>query len=248
MFYADIGARLVSNLYNLSARLHGGKVEAVYTSKRRQDCETGMCVFDIERGVADGILPHAWQTDTCVGNWHYKRGIKYKTPKGVIDMLCDIVSRNGNLMLNFPLPNNGELDAEELKILDEIARWMAVNSEGIYGTRPWQTFGAGPSIASAPVTDTRFNENNRKDLTADDIRFTTRGKTLYAFVMGWPGRQASLPALAPGGKYQVPKIHNVELLGHKGKLKWRQDSAALTVELPEQTPSDHAVCFRVALA
>jgi alpha-L-fucosidase len=248
MFYADIGARLVSHHYNVNAKLHGGKVEAVYTSKRRQDCETGMCVFDIERGVADGILPHAWQTDTCVGNWHYKRGIKYKSPKTVIDMLCDIVSRNGNLMLNFPLPNNGELDPDELHILDEITKWMAVNSEGIYATRPWKTLGAGPSLIKAPVTNTRFNENNRKDLTAEDIRFTTKGKDVYAFVMGWPGKEASIAALALGGQYEVPKIDNVDLLGHKGKLQWRQDSSALTIELPEQKPSEHAVAFRIALA
>jgi alpha-L-fucosidase len=248
MFYGDIGSRLVSNHYNLNARLHGGKVEAVYTSKRRNECETGTCVYDIERGVADGVMANAWQTDTCVGNWHYKRGIKYKTPKTVIDMLCDIVSRNGNLMLNFPLPNNGELDAEELHILDEITKWTAVNGEGIFATRPWKTFGAGPALVSAPVTNTRFNENNRKDLTADDMRFTTKGKNLYAFAMGWPGKEASVASLALGGKYDVPKFHNVELLGHKGKLKWRQDGTALTVELPEQKPSEYAVGFKIALA
>ena len=193
-------------------------------------------------------MANAWQTDTCVGNWHYKRGVKYKTPKTVIDMLCDIVSRNGNLMLNFPLPNSGELDADELTILDEITKWMTVNSEAIYATRPWKTFGAGPSIESAPVANTRFNERNRKDLTADDIRFTTRGKTLYAFAMGWPGKQATIPSLALGGKYDVPKFHNVDLLGHKGKLKWHQDSSALVVDLPEQQPSEHAVAFRIALS
>ena len=248
MFYGDIGSRLVSHHYNLNARLHGGKVEAVFTSKRRNECETGTCVYDIERGVAEGAMANAWQTDTCVGNWHYKRGIKYKSPKTVIDMLCDIVSRNGNLMLNFPLPNNGELDAEELHILDEITRWMAVNGEGIFATRPWKTFGAGPALVSAPVTNTRFNENNRKDLTADDLRFTTRGTTLYAFAMGWPGKEAVMPSLAVGAKNGVPKIHNVELLGHKGKLKWRQDAMALRVELPEEKPSDHAIAFKIALS
>ena len=89
-------------------------------------------MLDFERGVANSIEPNVWQTDTCIGNWHYKRGIRYKTPKTVVDMLCDIVSRNGNLMLNFPLPNSGMLDDDELKVLDGFTRWMAVNSEGIY--------------------------------------------------------------------------------------------------------------------
>ena len=125
---------------------------------------------------------------------------------------------------------------------------MAVNSEGIYATRPWRTFGDGPSLVKAPVTNTRFNENNRKDLTGEDIRFTANGYTVYAFVMGWPGKQASIAALGMGGKYDVPKIRNVELLGHKGKLKWTQDVAGLSVELPEQKPSEHAVAFKIALA
>ena len=102
---------------------------------------------------------------------------------------------------------------------------------------------------TAPVVaNTRFNENDRKDLTADDVRFTTKGNTLYAFAMGWPGKEASIPSLAIGGKYEVPKIHNVDLLGYKGKLKWSQDASGLKVELPEQKPADHAVGFKIALA
>jgi alpha-L-fucosidase len=85
-------------------------------------------------------------------------------------------------------------------------------------------------------------------LTADDVRFTTKGSALYAFVMGWAGKEASIPALALGGQNSVPKFRNVELLGHKGKLKWTQDAAALKVELPEEKPSDYAVTFKIALA
>ena len=141
-----------------------------------------------------------------------------------------------------------ELDSEELKILDEITRWMAVASEGIYSTRPWKVFGDGPGTKSAAVPGQRFNENNRKDLTAEDVRFTTKAGALYAFVMGWPGKEASIPALALGGQNSVPRIRNVELLGHKGKLKWTQDGAALKVELPDEKPSDHAVAFKIAFA
>jgi len=178
--FEEYGLSLVAHLYNTNARRHGGLVEAVYTSKRPQDCETGTCVLDLERGVAGGIPPRPWQTDTCVGEWHYNRGARYKTPKRVIDMLVDIVSRNGNLMLNFPLPNSGEPDPAELKIVDEITRWMAVNSEGIYDTRPWKVFGDGP-VASAPPAAGRgggFNERNRQDFTADEVRFTSNGSLL----------------------------------------------------------------------
>ena len=131
-----------------------------------------------------GIPADPWQTDTCIGNWHYDKEAKYKTPKTVIDMLVDIVSRNGNLMLNIPLPNSGEPDAQELNVVSEITKWMAVNSEGIYATRPWKTFGDGPvATAPAPAAGARgggFNERNRKDFTANEVRFTTKGKTIYA--------------------------------------------------------------------
>jgi len=98
------------------------------------------------------------------------------------------------------------------------------------------------------VPGQRFNENSRKDLTADDVRFTTKGSTLYAFVMGWPAKEASIPTLALGGSNSVPRIRNVELLGHKAKVKWTQDSATLKVELPDEKPSDHAVTLKVAFA
>jgi len=244
--FGEIGYQLVSHFYNVNAKVHGGKVEGVYTSKTRSDCATGTCALDIERGVANQIMASAWQTDTCIGGWHYKRGITYKTPKVVIDMLCDIVSRNGNLMLNIPLPNSGEPDHEELAIIDSITRWMAVNSEGIYATRPWKILGAGPNVDSAAGGG--MNERGRKDLTADDIRFTTKGSNLYAFAMGWPGREQVIPSLALGGKNAVPKFHNVALLGHGGKLTWKQDETALRVELPEKAPSEHAVALRIALA
>ena len=247
IFFEEYGLALVANLYNVNARLHG-RVEAVYTSKLASDCETGTCVLDLERGVAAGIAANPWQTDTCVGDWHYNKEARYKTPKRVIDMLVDIVSRNGNLMLNFPLPNSGMLDDQELKILDEITRWMAVNSEGIYATRPWKVFGDGP-VATAPPSGrgARFNEAGRRDLTAEEVRFTTKGNTLYAFVMGWPREQAVIKPLATTSVVAQMKIKNVELLGFKGKVKWIQDDKGLAVELPEQRPCDHAIALRIAL-
>jgi alpha-L-fucosidase len=248
--FEEYGLALVANLYNVSAKRHGGSVEAIYTSKTPADCQTGTCVLDLERGVASGIPADPWQTDTCIGDWHYNKEAKYKTPKRVIDMLVDIVSRNGNLMLNFPLPNSGALDAEELKILDEITRWMAVNSEGIYATRPWKIYGDGP-VASAPVAAGRgggFNEQTRKDFTAEEFRFTTKGNVLYAFAMGWPEKQAVIKPLATNSSVAQVKVRNVELLGFKGKVKWTQDEKGLTVQMPEQKPCDHAITLKVVSA
>jgi alpha-L-fucosidase len=237
--YGEYGLSLVAHLYNVSAKLHGGKVEAIYNSKGREDCTEGTCVLDLERGLVNKIWPDPWQTDTCIGNWHYKKGITYKTPKTVVDMLVDIVSRNGNLLLNFPLPGSGELDAEELQILSAITAWMRVNGEGIYSTRPWKVHGEGPSI-SQPETGAAFNERNRKDLTAEEIRFTTKGQHVYAFVMGWPTGETVVKSIDQ-------KVHNVELLGHKGKLKWSQDSAGLKVAMAAEKPSELAVTLKIAM-
>jgi len=246
--FDEYGLSLVAHVYNVSARVHGGKVEAIYTSKSRTDCATGTCALDLERGIVDTIWPDPWQTDTCVGGWHYKKGIKYKTPKTVVDMLVDIVSRNGNLLLNFPLPGSGELDSEEMAIVKSITDWMAVNSEGIYDTRPWKIYGTGPSTIPPTQPQPRFNEQGRKALTADDLRFTTKGSTLYAFVMGWPSTpEATIAPLGLKSAQQPGKVRNVSLLGHKGKVQWKQSDEALAVRLPPEKPSEHAVVLKVAL-
>ena len=246
IFFEEYGLALVANLYNVSANGHGGLCEAVYTSKLPSDCEVGTCILDWERGVAAGIPSNPWQTDSCIGEWHYSREARYKSPKYVIDLLVDIVSRNGNLMLNFPLPNSGELDYEERVILDEITKWMAINSEGIYASRPWKIFGDGP-VATAPKTGegTRFNESSRKELTVDEVRFTTRGNTLYAFIMGWPEKLVLIKPLATSSPLSPPKVNNVELLGHGDKVIWTQDEQGLTVVMPEKKPCDYAITLKI---
>jgi alpha-L-fucosidase len=238
------GLNLVANLYNLSAARHGA-VEAVYTSKRKEDSDAGACVLDRERGVPDEILPNPWQTDTCIGEWHYRRDITYKTPKIIIDMLVDIVSKNGNLMLNFPLPSSGMLDDAELKILSEITSWMGVNGEAVYGTRPWKVFGS-PSPTASSAQETSFNEKNRKPLTADDLRFTAKGQALFAFVMGWPEKQAVIAPLSSRSPHAPGKIERVELLGFPGKLNWMRDDSGLKVQLPDTKPCEHAIAFKIS--
>jgi alpha-L-fucosidase len=117
-----------------------------------------------------------------------------------------------------------------------------VNSEGIYGTRPYKMFGEGP--ATDQTGEGKFNENGRKALTAQDVRYTTKGKTLYAFVMGWPGAEAVAPSLTESAVH----IRHLELLGHKGRVKWGQDANGLTVSLPAQKPCDYAIVFKIERA
>jgi alpha-L-fucosidase len=201
-------------------------------------------LLDHERGVSDGIAANAWQTDTCIGQWHYKRGQSYKSPKKVIDLLTDIVSKNGNLLLNFPLPNSGELDYQEMVTLNGITDWMAVNGEGIYSSRPWKIYGEGPSTKTKIETG-NFNEDKQKDLTAEDVRFTVKDRTVYAFVMGRPEKEAVVNALGLASAQKPGRVGRVELLGYAGDVKWKQEDGSLRVEMPEAKLSDIGITLKV---
>jgi alpha-L-fucosidase len=250
--YEEYGLGLVANLYNRSAARHKGSVEAVYFSKTASDSAQGICALDRERGVLDGIAKDPWQTDTCIGDWHYKRGAKYKTAKTVVDLMVDIVSKNGNLLLNFPLPNSGELDPEERQVLADLTAWMQVNSEGIHATKPWVIYGEGPStkvVASKGMFD--FNESKRPPLGVEDVRFTTKGSVIYAFVQGWPANgEAKVISLGTGASNAgnaAPKITSARVLGIDGSLRFRQTPEALLVTLPAQATATSGIGIALKL-
>ncbi len=244
--FEEYGLKMVSHLYNVSAQLHGGACQAVYTSKQPTDCATGACALDRERGVADLISANHWQTDTCIGQWHYNRGQKYKTSKKVIDLLTDIVSKNGNLLLNFPLPNSGQLDFEEMEILEGITAWMQINSDGIYSSRPWKIYGEGPST-KVQIGNGGFNEDKQKDLTAEDVRFVTKNGSLYAFVMGVP-KEAVVNALGLQSDQAPGTIRNVAILSYDGRLEWKQGNDALRVAIPSANFNSIGITLKVDFA
>jgi alpha-L-fucosidase len=245
--FDEYGLGTVAELYNVAAMDTKGRTEGVYFSKSRPDSALGICVLDRERGVSSDISPTPWQTDTCIGQWHYKVNEDYKTPKKVIDLLVDIVSKNGNLMLNFPLPASGELDRAEMRILAGITAWMSVNGEGIYATRPWKINGEGP--ASKIVTDpnARFNESVQPDLGAADMRFTAKGKMLFVFIQGWPGAETVIRALALGGPQQPARVSDVRMLGRDEALAFSHDQTGLRVTLPGERPAtaDIGIALRI---
>ncbi|HEU5397044.1 MAG TPA: alpha-L-fucosidase, partial [Verrucomicrobiae bacterium] len=171
---SDAGLKIAADFYNTNEKLHGndGVLFGKILSPEQQKC----MVWDIERGSANEIQPYPWQTDTCLGNWHYDRALYerngYKTTRTVIQMLCNIVSKNGNLLLNVPVRGDGTIDDKELKIVEGIANWMDVNRECIFDTRPWKVFGEGPASAGARLSAQGFNEGKGKPFTAEDVRFT----------------------------------------------------------------------------
>ena len=189
----------------------------------------------MERGVQDGIKAEPWQTDTCVGDWYYKRGIEYKTTTQVVRLLADIVSKNGNLLLNFPLRSDGTLDAPQEKIAAELAEWIHLNGEAIYGTRPWRVFGEG----APQMTGGHFNEDKQR-YTAADIRFTTRGRVLYAIALGWP-QSGNLTIRSLAGA----TVSSVHMPGASGALTFTREPGGLVVELPPTRPCHHAHVLRI---
>lgn len=241
------GLDIAAHFYNSNMKRHGGKLEAVLNSKGLVPAHTGTMVLDIERGRADHILPAAWQTDTCIGDWHYKRSLfdehRYKTADTVIKTLVDIVSKNGNLLLNIPLRGSGEIDDDERQVLDGLASWIPKNGEALFASRPFSVFGEGaPDVKSTG----NFNEGTARPYTSEDIRFTTKGETLYAIALGWPADgKIAIKTLAAGSSHYPREVGQVELIGASGPLPFSRDAGGLHVTLPSQKPHDHAYALRI---
>jgi alpha-L-fucosidase len=196
-------------------------------------------VLDVERGVTPGINARPWQTDTSIGDWFYSDGYKYKTAAEVVHMLADIVSKNGNLLLNVVLYADGSLPPESRQFLDEMAAWMSVNGEAIYGTRPWKIFGEGPTqaVAGAFKEDTAY--------TPQDIRFTTKAGSLYAITLGLPAGEVRIASLGRNAKIAGQAVKSVRLLGRDQSIAWSQEPDALMIKLPPQMPTAHAAAFQI---
>ncbi len=247
------GLDIAAHYYNTSAQRNGGQIDVVLDAKKMSPAHRPAVVEDIERGVATGILPQPWQTDTCIGSWHYDRSIfeqhKYKTVEQVVRMLVDIVSKNGNLLLSVPVRGDGTIDEDEVAFLEGMAGWMRVNSEAIFGTRPWTVYGEGPSTVETPEAG-HFGgakDVRSKPYTAEDIRFTTKRGALYAVLLDWPAdHTAVVKTLATNSPaLDGRKISEVSLLGYPGDLAWTQDETGLHVKLPEKAPSPHAVALKI---
>ena len=244
------GLDVVAHYYNLSAARNGGRADVVVNGKHIEAAHLGAFVEDIERSTANTIRAEPWQTDTCIGDWHYSRAIfeqnRYATVAAIVAMLTDIVSKNGNLMLNIPLRGDGSIDRREEEFLAGFTAWMDVNSEGIYATRPWKTYGEGPSTTAGP-SGRGGGRGAAPAYTSQDIRFTTKAGALYAFVGAWPeSRIARIKSLATGSpQLSGAKVTAVSLLGYGGKPDWTQDEQGLSVTLPEQAPSQHAVTLKI---
>lgn len=235
-FSNEVGLSMIANLYNTNLKKRGSQ-EVVYTCKQKSE---GRWVEDLERGVMAKIDPYPWQTDTSIGDWYYNKHWKFRSTSWIITMLADIVSKNGNLLLNVVQRPDGSIDPEVEKSLNEIAAWNAINGEAIFDTRPWSIYGEG----SVRYKGGNFNEDYV--FNSSEIRFTTKGKILYAMVLGWPNDgKVTIRSLAkPNGK-NINRITSVALLGHSKKLKWTQNAEGLIVHFPSKKPCDYVFALKL---
>ncbi len=255
----DAGMSVVAHYCNADMARRQGKLDVVYNTKI-YDAHPPRefykyLVNDFEGGRADTIQPYPWQTDTCIGNWHYYRGATYRTADAVIKELIDVVSKNGNLLLNIPLKGDGSPDDDELRFLADLTKWMDVNGEGIFGTRPWKVFGEGatkvggqdpaaPAARALPSGDVISG----KVPNTQEIRFTRKGRTLYAYVLAIPREDITIRSLGNASDLANGAVAKVELLGSAARLEWKQQRDRLVVKCPATMPCEHAIALRITLA
>ena len=198
-------------------------------------------VFDIERGKSETARPFPWQTDTSVGkkSWGYIEGEENKSPNQIIDDLVDIVSKNGNLLLNIGPRSDGTITEGQQEVLLQIGGWLSVNGEAIYGTRPWKVAGEGSQQGTAGA----FTDNEETAYTAQDIRFTAKGDVLYAISLAWADKDVVIQSVG-----NDLKVASVELLGSDKTLKWRQTNAGLQVNFPAEKPTEYAHAVKITFA
>ena len=240
--------------YNHRLARHG-KVDAVLNVKDVPPELRKAVVADIERGLSSEILPHPWQSETCIGQWHYREQLfeqageygGYLHPADAIHWMADTVSKNGTFILNIPGRPDGTIDSKERRIIEEIGSWMKINGEAIYATRPWKVYGEG----SVAIKEGKFQGESIKSVTAKDIRYTQNkaGTVVYAIALGWPDAPMTLASLGTAAPTKPGRVEHVELLGTHMRPIWKQTSSALHVTLPRFRPSaDQAAAFKIHLA
>ena len=236
-FGNEVGLSMIAHLYNSDAALHGGQTEAIYNCKQKSE---GRWVEDLERGIMPRIDPNPWQTDTSIGDWFYNRNWKFRPVSWVIHMLVDNVSKNGNLLLNVVQRPDGSLDPRSSRCSRS---WPTGRPST---ARRSSAPGPGWSTAKAPCKVKGGNFKEDFKYNAKDIRFTTKGATLYAIALGWPeDGQIVVRSLAKPAGENINNITAVSLLGYDGQISWKQTADGLVVTLPEKKVSEYTTGLKI---
>jgi alpha-L-fucosidase len=238
------GLDIAAHFYN-SSIARRNTLDVVLNTKELPADRQGALVEDVERGYRAEIVPYVWQTDTCIGEWHYNRQVferkSYMKADAVIHRLCDVVAKNGNLLLSIPLRGDGAIDSEERAIVTAVGDWMERFGEAIHGTRPWHVFGEGPT----QVVSGMFGESAAKPFTSQDIRFTTKGDDLFATTLGRPYDSVTVSSLGTTGRFGQVAIERVEIVGVGEPVSFRRNRDGLEIEVPDRAAHEFGVALRI---
>ncbi|MBB6002548.1 alpha-L-fucosidase [Arcicella rosea] len=254
----NTGRLLLSDFYNQNIQWHKGKLEAVYTFKNVGadwgEYIEGAGVHDEEQSILPEIKKDPWQTDTSLSNWFYDANFKnkengqmYYSAGRIVRLLSDIVSKNGNLLLNVTQLPDGSIEPEAITILEQLGKWMKINGEAIFATRPWFTYGEGPSTNIKDDIKNELFNINKFQYTEKDFRFTRTKDRKNLFVIGliWPqDPNITIKTLVN----ENVAISDIKLLGYDKKITWKQTKDGLQITLPQTKPSDLAYALKITVS
>ncbi len=217
----------------------------VVVTRKQDDLPLSVSVLDFEKGRAEGIEERPFLTDDTIsmGSWCYTEGLGIKSTSIVLHSLIDIVSKNGQLLLNISPMADGTIPDNQREVLLAIGDWLEINGEAIYGSRPWNVYGEGPT----ELQEGQFGGVTDADgFTSKDVRYTRRGDILYAIILGWPGANHKFQFNELNSENLEEKtISEISVLGSSERIDWSQDNESVTVTMPTETPDEKAIVFKI---